>query len=299
MNILHTTKLLNEEKLKSEAAIALFNALGPNHLETAREYKALADIQSDLEKNEEALENYSKALPTFLAANPSDWDYEIIEVLYDIWIYLCNTEDIKGQSDFLTSYFEKLENYIKVYNDSGAIYTDYESDEELDEDEEYDEDERVYLLLLLYQDILTTKLLNFNIESEEFLAAEKAYTDNLITFVCNEVDILLGCKILLQYYLKTENISKIYMIDICLLMNNDFDDIEFAKNIIGLFLDSTLEENFLDEKGQKTFARVKRNFNKNILKVVDIEMEEITDFVKELLQPLILEFITQVLPNCK
>ncbi len=299
MNIRHTTKLMNEEKLKSEAAIALFNALGPNHIETAREYKALADIQSDLEKDEEALENYSKALPAFLASNPSDWNFEIIEVLYDIWICLCNTEDIKGQSDFLASYFEKLENYIKAYNDNGAIYTDYESDEELDEDEEYDEDERAYLLLLLYQDILTTKLLNSNIESDEFLAAEKAYTDNLINFVCNEVDILLGCKILLQFYLKTENISKIYMIDICLLMNNDFDDIEFAKNIIGLFLDSTLEENFLDEKGQKTFARVKRDFNKNILKVVDIEMEEITDFVKELLQPLILEFITQVLPNCK
>ena len=45
---------MNEEKLRSEAAVALFNALGPNHLATAEAYQTLADVQLDLNKDDEA-----------------------------------------------------------------------------------------------------------------------------------------------------------------------------------------------------------------------------------------------------
>ena len=45
---------MNEEKLRSEAAIALFNALRPNHMATAEAYQTLSDVQLDLDKDDEA-----------------------------------------------------------------------------------------------------------------------------------------------------------------------------------------------------------------------------------------------------
>lgn len=57
---------MNEEKLRSEAAIALFNALRPNHMATAEAYQTLSDVQLDLDKNDEAYENYQRAYLFFL-----------------------------------------------------------------------------------------------------------------------------------------------------------------------------------------------------------------------------------------
>lgn len=118
MSIKELSNTMNEEKVRKEAAVALFNALGPKHIATAEAYCALGDIALEKVGEEylkEAYDYYKKAYEGFSAYYKDSLILDNLEFIYTYFL-LCDTnQDIDTCERLMDLYFDDI---------SGAIIDD-------------------------------------------------------------------------------------------------------------------------------------------------------------------------------
>ena len=72
-----------------------------------------------------------------------------------------------------------------------------------------------------------------------------------------------------------------------LLLNNKFDDVDFAKTVISLFFKVTLDFASIDRKTKKGLESAYNNYKKYIEKNKDFNTDDISDFITEEIQPIL------------
>ena len=191
-----------------------------------------------------------------------------------MWTSICEREKSKVQEEFLDNYFDTLEGFIEEVI--------------LNENNESDEDEETKNYMVeLYHNILMFKFNYLEPGSVEFKEIAETYTSHLLFFFNNDIDILNGCRFLIIPYSENKENKKIYQMAVFLLLNNKFDEGDFAKTVISLFFKVTLDFASIDRKTKKDLESAYNNFKKYIENNKDFDTDDITDFISEEIQPIL------------
>jgi hypothetical protein len=105
---------LNEEKVSREASVALFNALGPKHVATARAWMKLADALSAKDETKEAGELYAKALPVIEKHHHNNiFTPEVLHILNKLAVIHLDGENEIASTSFFLRYFDRLDDWFE------------------------------------------------------------------------------------------------------------------------------------------------------------------------------------------
>ncbi len=115
MDIKELSNTMNEEKVRKEAAVALFNALGPKHIATAEAYCALGDLALEKDGEKfilEAYDYYKKAYEGFSTFYKNSLMLDNLEYIYTYFLLCDATQDTETCEQLMDLYFDDISQAI-------------------------------------------------------------------------------------------------------------------------------------------------------------------------------------------
>lgn len=109
MSVKINLELMNKEKIKNDAAVALFNALGPNHLATIEAYENLAFAQLERGKFQDAQKNIRTAFNSLLQTTGNKLNSYSFQLLYTLWNTSLQLNDEITVTNIIEKYFDETE----------------------------------------------------------------------------------------------------------------------------------------------------------------------------------------------
>lgn len=254
---------------------------GALSIKTAQAYFALGSFYSNKSRYSLTIENYELALKIYIDNFGKDWNEELLEVLYSIWmnhLWEGKFEELEQMKiDYLSILTKLVRKYkIKFGNDLSDLPS--------------------VKLFTLYCEMIYDNYTSLDDDMDEYKENIDLFLEALPNFIAYKTMYDAPLVLTVEYFLNNDDFLKAYELSVIALKNIDFDCAEHFKTLIEVFFDERQTafkaEDEAYVKAEEYYSKVLSNSQvmKNIRyskTSVLKSLPQINSYIKTYIKPLI------------